>query len=284
MLSFISPLVVLTLSFNSCVKPAPGINLPAEIIENVAYGSDPKQKMDIYLPENRSADSTKLIVVIHGGGWNGGDKREYAPYISELQKRLPGYAYANINYRLCNLNSGSNRFPAQENDVKAAIEFLRKKSPEYKVSQSMVLLGASAGAHLALLQGYKIDKQERVKAVISFFGPSDLIDLYNNPANPSIPLLLNAVTGTSPTQDKNFYRQSSPINFVTRQSPPTLILHGGKDFLVPEKQSTLLKDKLESLGVVNKYVYYPNEGHGWRGDNLFDSLDKIAIFLRQNIN
>ena len=276
--------MVLALSFNSCVKPAPGIHLPTETIENVAYGSDPKQRMDIYLPENRSADSTKLIVVIHGGGWNGGDKREYAPYISELQKRLPGYAYANINYRLYNLNSGNNRFPAQENDVKAAIDFLREKSAEYKFSQSMILLGASAGAHLALLQGYKIDKPEKVKAVISFFGPSDLIDLYNNPANPSIPLLLNAVTGTSPTQDKNLYKQSSPINFVTRQSPPTLILHGGKDFLVPEKQSILLKEKLESMGVVHEYIYYPNEGHGWRGENLFDSLDKVATFLRRNLN
>ena len=276
--------MVLTLAFNSCVKPAPGINLPAETIDNVAYGTDPKQKMDIYLPRNRSADSTKLIVVIHGGGWNGGDKGDLAPYISELQKRLPDYAYANINYRLCNLNSGNNRFPAQENDVKSALEFIRGKSAEFKISQSIILLGTSAGAHLALLQGYKIDKPEKIKAVISFFGPSDLVDLYNHPANPSIPLLLNAVTGTSPTQNQTIYQQSSPINFVTAQSPPTLILHGGRDFLVPEKQSTLLRNKLESLGVVHQYVYYPNEGHGWRGDNLFDSLDKIAAFLRQNIN
>jgi acetyl esterase/lipase len=275
--------MVLALAVNSCAKPLPAISLPAETIDNVAYGTDPKHKMDIYLPQNRSAERTKLIVLIHGGGWNGGDKGEFTPYITELQKRLPDYAYANINYRLCNLNSGNNRFPAQENDVKTAIEFLRAKSAEYKVSHSIILLGASAGAHLALLQGYKIEKPQKVKAVISFFGPSDLVDLYNHPANPSIPLLLNAVTGSSPSQNKLIYEQSSPINFVTAQSPPTLILHGGRDFLVPEKQSTLLKNKLESLRVIHQYVYYPNEGHGWRGNSLFDSLDKIATFLRQNI-
>ena len=283
MVSIISPFMVLALAVNSFIKPSPGVDLPAETIENVAYGTDPKQKMDIYLPPNRSTGSTKLIVVIHGGGWNGGDKREFAPYITELQKRLPDYAYANINYRLCNLNSGNNRFPSQENDVKSAIEFLQKKAADYKISQSTILLGASAGAHLALLQSYKSDKSQNVKAVISFFGPSDLIDLYNNPVNPSIPLLLNAVTGSSPTQNRTIYDQSSPINFVTAKSPPTMILHGGRDFLVPEKQSTLLKNKLEAFGVVHQYVYYQNEGHGWRGDNLFDSLDKVAGFLRKNL-
>lgn len=279
MLSIISLLLTLTLTFDSYRKPLPTNIIPEETLNNVAYGTDPKQKMDVYLPANRNSDSTKLVIVIHGGGWNRGDKAELAPYISELQKRLPGYAFANINYRLFNFNSGSNKFPAQENDVKAAIEFLKTKSAEYKISPNIILLGASAGAHLALLQGYKNSDHGNVKAIISFFGPSDLTELYNNPGNPGIPLLLNALTGTNPSENKTLYQQSSPIYFVTAQSPPTLLLQGGRDVLVPENQSVLLKNKLQNLGVAHQYIYYPNEGHGWRGDNLLDSLDKIAAFL-----
>jgi acetyl esterase/lipase len=200
-----------------------------------------------------------------------------------LQKRLPGYAFANVNYRLYNLNSGSNKFPAQENDVEAAIRFLIEKSPEYKISQTKALLGASAGGHLALLQGYKAGRSLNIYAVVSFFGPTDLTELYNNPGNPGIPFLLNAITGTSPSQNKQLYQQSSPLHFVNGKSPATLLLQGGRDILVPENQSVLLRNKLKDLGVAHQYIYYPNEGHGWRGDNLNDSLDKVAAFLKQHI-
>ncbi|MBC7829302.1 MAG: alpha/beta hydrolase [Chitinophagaceae bacterium] len=282
MLNLISSLMAFTVTFNSCTKPIPINNTPVETLTNVSYGTDPRQKMDIYLPPDRGVDSTRLLIVIHGGGWNGGDKSDFGPYITELQKRLPGYAFANINYRLCNLNNGTNRFPAQENDVKAAIEFLTNKSAEYKISQAIALLGASAGGHLALLEGYKNAKPDKIKAIVSFFGPSDLTELYEHPGNPSIPLLLNAVTGTTPAQNKILYQQSSPVHFVSAQSPPTLLLQGGRDVLVPENQSVLLKNKLQSLGVPHQYVYYPTEGHGWGGNNLFDSLDKIAAFLREH--
>ena len=275
----ISPLIALALTLNSRVKPALVMGAPSETLTNVSYGNDPKQKMDIHLPEDRSADSTRLVIVIHGGGWNGGDKAELTPYITELQKRLPRYAFANINYRLFNLNTGNNRFPAQEDDVEAAVKFLSSKSSEYKVSQNIILLGASAGAHLALLEGYKNTSSGNIKAIVSFFGPSDLTELYNNPGNPGIPLLLNALTGTSPSENKTLYQQYSPIHFVTAQAPPTLLLQGGRDVLVPESQSVLLKNKLQKLGVTHQYIYYPNEGHGWRGSNLSDSLEKIATFL-----
>ena len=283
MLSMISPLLVLALTFNPAARPGLVHELPAETLQNVSYGTDPKQKMDIYLPAGRDPDSTKVIVLIHGGGWNGGDKTEFDRYISELQKRLPQYAFANINYRLFNLNTGSNRFPTQENDVKEAIDFLQKKSPEYKISEKIVLLGASAGAHLALLQAYKNSEPENVEAVVSFFGPSDLTELYNRSGNPGIPFLLNALVGTSPSENKEIYRQSSPIHYVTAKSPPTLLLQGGRDVLVPENQSVLLRDKLKDKGVIHEYIYYPNEGHGWRGSKLLESLDKVAEFVRMHV-
>ena len=90
-------------------------NLPAKSILNVSYGEDTAQRMDIYLPANRSFHSTKSIVLIHGGGWNSGSKNDFVTYIDSFQKRMPDYAIFNINYRLS--AAPANIFPTQENDV-----------------------------------------------------------------------------------------------------------------------------------------------------------------------
>ncbi|MEO5999997.1 MAG: alpha/beta hydrolase [Chitinophagaceae bacterium] len=257
------------------------LSVPSSVYFNVAYGADPKQVMDIYLPSGRSVNTTKLMFLVHGGSWSGGDKNGFKPYIDSLSRHLTDYAFVNLNYRLA--NATQNKFPAQENDVKAAMDFVIKKSAEYHVSQNVVLLGASAGAHLALLQAYKYSYPVKVKAVISFFGPSDFNYMYENPMFPQVPQLLELLLGGNPSNNKAAYEQSSPINFVTAQSCPSLLFQGGKDPLVNPKQSELLKDKLEKEGVPAKLVVYPNEGHGWRGPLLGDSFDKITTFLQENV-
>jgi acetyl esterase/lipase len=93
---------------------------------NVSYGSNAQQKMDVYLPGNRSTTKTKVIIMIHGGGWNTGDKTDFNEYVDSLKKRDPSYAIFNINYRLA---IAPDLFPAQEQDVKAAIEFINSKDP-----------------------------------------------------------------------------------------------------------------------------------------------------------
>jgi acetyl esterase/lipase len=279
---YIAGLALLTAS---CQKdpinggPAP---LAAKSETNVSYGADALQKMDVYLPGGRTANSTKVIILIHGGGWNQGDKADFASYVDTLKKRLPDYAIFNINYRLA--TGTTNFFPTQENDVKAAIDFIYSKRAEYAISDKFVYLGASAGAHLALLQAYKNTTTIRPKAVIDFFGPTDMVDMYNNPTNPLIPGALVQVVGGTPTTQAGLYASSSPINFVSAQSPPTIILHGGLDILVSPTQSTTLKTRLTTLGVVNQYVFYPTENHGWTGPNMIDSFDKIQAFLTANVN
>jgi acetyl esterase/lipase len=255
--------------------------LPAETLTNVAYGEDPKQQMDIYLPDGRDSTSTRLMILLHGGGWTRGDKSEFNPYITALMERLPGYAFANINYRL--FDNGLHKFPDQENDIRAAVDFLVNKSGEYGFSKNIVLMGASAGAHLALLQGYKNMGEIKPRAIVSFFGPTDLEHLYRNPGYPAVPFLLGSLMGTTPDKDPEFYRSSSPIQYVNRQSPPTLLLHGGNDNLVPAGQARLLNDKLEKLGVKHDLIIYPEAGHGWRGRNLEDSFNKIKAFLDANV-
>ena len=269
----------------SCKKSSgdnPPAIIPAQTYTNVAYGNDAKQKMDVYLPAGRSATETKVIILIHGGGWTEGDKADFSSFVPELQQRLPDYAIININYRLA--TGTANFFPTQENDVKAAVEFIRSKASEYKISDKIVLLGASAGAHLALLQGYKYQSTLPVKAIISFFGPTDMIDMYNNPANPLVPQLLQAVLGGTPITKTSLYQESSPLNYVTNLSSPTMILHGGLDPLVALNQSTMLKNKLTQAGVINEMVVYPTEGHGWIGANMQDSFNRIEVFLDANVN
>ena len=89
---------------------------------NVEFGSDSRQMMDIFLPAGRTVNTTKTIVVIHGGAWTSGDKSEMTEVVDSLKRRLPNYAFINLNYRLA-VNNSVNVFPAQENDEKTAIEF-----------------------------------------------------------------------------------------------------------------------------------------------------------------
>jgi acetyl esterase/lipase len=247
---------------------------------NVSYGTNAQQKMDVYLPANRSTTNTKVIIMIHGGGWNTGDKADFNEYVDSLKKREPSYAIFNLNYRLANT---PDLFPAQELDVKAAVEFINSKRQEYHVSDKFALIGASAGAHLALLQGYKYSAPIKPKAIIDFFGPTDLVTLYNNPPNPLVQPTLLSVTGGTPATSNTLYTQSSPINFVSSQSPPTMILHGGIDIVVSPSQSVSLDTKLFNSGVTHQYVFYPTEGHGWVGANLTDSFNKIQAFLAANV-
>lgn len=266
----------------SCSKESQNVShapaIPAVETKNAVYGNETDQNMDVYLPANRSVDSTKLIVMIHGGAWTSGDKTDFNSYITTIKQLRPGYAIFNINYRLSSLLG--NGFPSQEQDVKHAIEFILAKRQEYKISDQVILLGASAGAHLAILQAYKYSSQVKVKAVIDFFGPTDLTKLYDEATNNEVLVLLNAVTGSTPTANPDLYSSSSPINFVNAQSPPTIILQGGLDPLVPVSQSEILRDKLTSFGVSNQYVLYPNESHGWEGPSLIDSFKKIDDFLK----
>lgn len=268
------------LSLFACQKPVTPAAAVASTQKDIAYGSDPLQKLDIYLPAGRSVDSTKFLVLIHGGGWTSGDKADFNVNITALQSLLPEYAIANINYRLS--ANGQNSFPAQENDVKAAIEFLYSHRNDYVISNKWVLLGASAGAHLAMLQGYKYSSPVKPAAIVSFFGPSELVALYNS--NPLIGLSMAPLLNGTPASNPTLYQQSSPYNFITAQSPPTILLHGGADPLVPPAQSTIVRDKLQSLGVAVQYVFYPNNGHGWDGADMTDSFTKIIAFLKANVH
>ncbi len=277
--------VAVTVFFISCKKsePTSDITIEAKTLLNVAYGTDPLQKMDIYLPANRSITSTKVMVIIHGGGWTSGDKIDFNAYVDTLKRRLPQYAIFNINYRLA--NGGLNLFPTQENDVKAAMEFINGNASSYLISNKWVLLGASAGAHLAMLQAYKYSSPVKPKAVASFFGPSDMAEMYNNPVggNPILGLAIASVMGGTPVTLPALYASSSPVTYIGPSSSPTILLHGGIDPLVRPAQSTAVQTKLTTAGVANQYVFYPTGGHGdWDAATYTDAFNKIQAFFITN--
>lgn len=257
-------------------------DLSEKTLLNVPYGNDALQKMDVYLPANRSSTTIKSLILIHGGGWTSGSKADFAVYIDSFKIRLPEYAIFNLNYRLV---SGSNLFPAQEHDIKAAVDFIVKNAAKYGINENSIsMLGFSAGAHLALLQAYKY-ATPKIKTVIDYFGPTDLIQMYQKPWHPLVPMALQMITGTSPERDKTIFEDSSPAKFVSKNTPPTLILHGAKDVVVNVSQSKLLADKLKANGVKHELHIYPNEGHGrWFGQSLVSSFDRIEAFLKETIH
>ena len=272
--------IVLLLASCSTKELTPNSN-ESVAYSNVGYGSDSQQKMDIFLPAGRTVNATKTIVVIHGGSWTSGDKSEMTEVVDSLKKRLPNYAFINLNYRLA-ANNTINVFPAQENDVKTAIEFYLGKSSAYEISKDIIVLGASAGAHLAMLHSYKNDPDKHVKVVVDLFGPTDLVAEWNEGFLPQLALM--AATGKTYDQDHAIYNQSSPVNFITAQSPPTIALQGGMDYIVTPAQTNILITKLNSMGVSNELVFYPNEGHGFSQANNTDAITKTLIFIAKYVN
>jgi acetyl esterase/lipase len=270
------------LLFSCSKKNAPTMvdTLDAATITNLSYGSDNAQKLDVYLPANRSASSTKVMVLIHGGAWIAGDKSDFASFVDSLKRRLPEYAIVNINYRLSSFPN--NLFPTQEMDVKAAISFIDSKRAEWKITNKLVLVGASAGAHLSLLHAYKYSSPIAIKAVVDFFGPTNLTDMYNNPG--SVPAFsLAQIIGATPSTNPSIYQQSSPSTFVGPSVCPTIIFQGSNDPLVnPVRQSEALYNQLVAASVPTQYTLYIGKGHGddWDGSTYFDAFNKIQAFLQ----
>ncbi|MBP6731655.1 MAG: alpha/beta hydrolase [Chitinophagales bacterium] len=241
-------------------------------LKNILYGSDAQQKMDIYLPPNRRADSTKVFVLIHGGGWSAGDKADYSSFLDGLKSLYPNYAIINLNYRLATATSPG--YPKQINDIQAALTEIQL--PKYALSKQYFLFGASAGGHLSLLYAYAYDNNHYVKGICNTVGPTDFTDTaYTN--NPAYAGLLGAFSGSTNLQ---ILQEVSPAKRVTASSPPTLSLYGSADPLIPSSQMPLLHNALTANGVYNEATMYPGEGHGnWNPINTLDAINKTKSFI-----
>ncbi|MXN89651.1 alpha/beta hydrolase fold domain-containing protein [Flavobacterium sp. Sd200] len=250
------------------------LNLPQESLVDVAYGPDPLQTMDVYLPANRNSTDTKVVIVVHGGSWVGGDKDDMAEAALLIQEEFPEHAIVNINYRLATTTSPA--YPKQIEDIQQVVNFL--KNSDYHISNQYAFLGASAGAHLAMLYSYKYDTAHEVKAVCNIVGPADFTDpaYVSHPLYPFAALIVLGTQNITPALIENV----NPIAHITPQSPPTIMFYGGADELVPSSQGPRLKASLDAAGVYNEFNFYEEGGHAdWDDATFAEVYAKLTAFF-----
>ncbi len=255
--------------------------------KNSKDSKDESQLLDLYIPTKPTAGSVPLIVFIHGGAWLQGDKSEARDLAMLLAQA--GFATASINYRL----SQQAPFPAQIEDCKNAIRYLRAHAMEYGYDGNKIgVWGVSAGGHLAALLGTLstsdppalLPNDSGVQAVCDWCGPTDLISVakqagsrtkidYDSASGPVAKLLGGLVT-----EKKELAMEASPINYVTKGDPPILIVHGDIDDLVPFAQSEEFAAKLKAAGVPSKLVTVKGAGHNLGSDT---EIKRLTDFFRQ---
>lgn len=266
-----------------------GMGLPpngVEIVRDVEYGKVGNTSLRLNIIRSASATTTgplPAVVYIHGGAWRAGSKEQSGPVTYDLAKA--GYFCVSINYRL----SWEAPFPAQIEDCKCAIRWLRAHASQYNIDpQRIGVYGGSAGGHLAALLGTSWNAPElegnggwkgyssRVQAVVDMFGPTDLfvgeqMQKLRNAGSPgegamgprtTVEMLLGG-----PIREKaELARRASPVRYISKNDPPFLILHGDQDRVVPLQQSQWLYQQLRRAGVEAKLYVVNGAGHAFHNE------------------
>ena len=241
-----------------------------------------------------------LVICLHGGAWKAGSRKDLSRGVlwadfgngkGGLIESLAGEGFvaASVSYRL----APQSKFPAQIQDVKTAVRFLRANAKKYKIDPNRVgVVGFSAGGHLAALLGtatavpgfeteHYRNFSSKVNCVVDFFGPADLTLYTETPGIEKsfmVPLLGSASAG-----HMDVYENASPVTYAGKGSVPFLILHGTTDFIVPMMHSKRLHAKLVQAGVESELVPMPFKGHGWFGEEARDSYARTLKFLDKHL-
>ena len=252
-----------------------GIRSPKGVVSTHTYATRDGQplQLDLYQPRQRRGPLPGVLV-IHGGAWRAGTRDQLAALNRYLAAR--GYLVAAPSYRL----APAPRVPAALDDVQDALAFLKQQAAAFELdADRLVLLGRSAGAHLALLAAYSTD-DPAVRGVVSFYGPADLHYGYDHPANPAVidtRLVQEEFLGGRPDQIDAVYTDASPINRVGPDTPPTLLIHGGRDELVSPRQSERLAERLAQAGRPHVLLLLPWATHGCDA-NLSGPSGQLSTF------
>ena len=247
--------------------------LPPHEYRDLAYvkNGDANQRLDLIAPSlpRHVTALAPVIVWIHGGGWEQGSHHQNPARAMAGR----GYAVASIGYRL----SSQAKYPAQIEDCRAAIRWLRAHAREYHLDPDRIgVWGASAGGHLAALLGTaakekrfdvgeNLDQSSAVRCVIDSFGPSDFLHWGDPPlpASHDTPnTALARLLGGRVRDHEELARLASPVSFVDKNAAPFLIMHGENDPIVPAQQSVVLDAALRAAGVESTLVIVPGGGHG----------------------
>lgn len=239
------------------------------VFRDVQYGLTAQEKADLYLL-NKGVNPA--VVMIHGGGWQAGDKSYFDGYYARLYA-MAGFHVVSINYRLASYADRTTQWNAQLQDVQLAMRWLRQYAGILRIDPTRIgVVGSSAGAHLALFLGslatnvagdrspYLPLQSPKASAVVDMFGP---VDLTRPDMSPQIaPLALFGAR--SYAQAPSLYRNASPIFYLNARTAPTCVVHGTTDVTVPLTQSQLLITRLFQLAAPFQFFPY-NGGHMFAG-------------------
>jgi len=233
-------------------------------------------KMDMGFPVSEDASKRPAVLWLHGGGYAFGSRGQMAGMV-EFTASL-GYVSATADYRLTTEGA---RLPDIYADARDAYLYLRKHATELGIDPDRISVGGeSAGGHLALLVGLT---EQGVRSIIDIYGPTDIVKFYDQNRLTWKETTLRMAMGTTPRDDPAGWRSSSPINLVSSDSPPILILHGTKDGIVPISQAELLRARLHEAGARCIFAPVDDADHGWVldtwGSTSMKTLPVIAHFL-----
>jgi acetyl esterase/lipase len=237
------------------------------VLRDVVFGKGGTEDLhaDIAYPKNATGP-LPAVIYIHGGGWIGGTDKEGD--ITGLAHH--GYFAASIEYRLSNVA----KWPAQIQDCKLAVRWLRANAAKYNVDPNRIgTWGASAGGHLVACLGTMADVKEyegdggypgvssAVQAVVDYFGPTDFT--HAGIYSPEAIRLTQELFGVPYEQNPDLWKSGSPVFYVKTGDPPMLLVHGDADTLVPLAQSTVFDAALTQAGVPHQFLIVKNAGHGF---------------------
>ena len=237
-----------------------GVSSPAVRVEDHLFGSVSGQELwlDLYRPAEEHPPLPG-VVVIHGGSWQSGSRKDFSPLNRYLAAR--GYVVAAVSYRF----APRFPYPAAHDDVAAAITFLKRNAGRLGLDASrLALVGRSAGGQLALLVAYTA-RDPAIKGVVSYYGPAALRWGYANPAKLSVidsSGILDAYLGGPPWTHGAQYDAASPLSHIGHGAPPTLLINGLRDELVSPFHGEFLSDRLIRANVPHLFLRLPWAAHG----------------------
>ncbi|HEX4743554.1 MAG TPA: alpha/beta hydrolase [Candidatus Limnocylindria bacterium] len=244
---------------------APDVLVARDVEFRVAGGS---LRLDRYLPPAEGTDRP-VIVVVHGGSWRGGDKGQSLTSTTEWSRTLAGRGFVvyDIQYRL----APEVRHPVAMQDVRCALAYVRANArADGADPERVVLLGRSAGAHLALLAAYRGSEEPcgpaaRVRGVVAMYGPTDLLAAYADPGDPDLiggRSVLRDYIGGTPDDARDRFLDAMPRTWLDG-AVPTLLIHGQADQIVYPRHAEDLAARLRERGVPVVHVRLPWSGHSF---------------------
>lgn len=215
--------------------------------------------LDAFVPEGKGP--FPAVIVVHGGGWEAGDKQTYVPPLFEPLSKA-GFVWFTINYRLV----PQYMYPAPVEDVEAAVTWVRKNAKAYKVdTKKIVLAGESAGGHLVALVGAQNKPPSRVNAVVCFYGVTDVARFEQVRQEPLRNITRLFGTAKRDEAAMKLFREGSAVAYIDKKMPPFLFIHGTEDKSVPYDQSTVMCGRMKAAGARCEVLTVEGAGHGIGG-------------------